>query len=245
MTRHRNPPAPLGQSIMKRLTPGNERAVLALLAGLAGWGLTVTGEGPSLGARLAAETEGTTAVEAQPKRHFRVQRPANLSDADALSIYVRVQEEMQDGYRLSRDPHAEAFGGWQRYNSFPYRSATHGERFVNNYANPVGREYGRYELAGPMARGTVVAKDSFAVTTDGDVFAGPLFLMEKMAEGFDPKSRDWRYSMIMPDGSLFGVTNGLRSEKVEFCITCHQAAGDENDHLFFIPEDYRQRALKL
>ena len=96
-----------------------------------------------------------------------------------------------------------------------------------------------------MPEGTVMAKDSFAVTTDGDVFAGPLFLMEKMAEGFNPAGRDWRYSMIMPDGSLFGVTKGLRSEKVAFCITCHQAAGEAADHLFYIPEDYRRRALKL
>jgi hypothetical protein len=59
-----------------------------------------------------------------------------------------------------------------------------------------------------LPAGSVVAKDSFAVTAAGDVFAGPLFIMEKMSQGFNAASRDWRYTMIMPDGSVFGVTNG-------------------------------------
>ena len=77
------------------------------------------------------------------------------------------------------------------------------------------------------------------MTAAGDVFAGPLFIMEKMSQGFNAASRDWRYTMIMPDGSVFGVTNGQDSHKVQFCITCHARAGDENDHLFFLPEAYR------
>ena len=47
--------------------------------------------------------------------------------------------------------------------------------------------------------------------------------------------------MVMPDGSLFGKTKGEGSAKVEFCITCHQAAGDDNDHLFFFPAEVRVR----
>ena len=73
----------------------------------------------------------------------------------------------------------------------------------------------------------------------------PLFLMEKMAPGFSPESRDWRYTMIMPDGSLFGVTQGEGSGRVKFCITCHETAGDENDHLFFVPEDYRVKIFSV
>ena len=36
----------------------------------------------------------------------------------------------------------------------------------------------------------------------------PLFLMEKMPAGFSYVTGDWRYIMIMPDGSLFGETRG-------------------------------------
>jgi hypothetical protein len=134
---------------------------------------------------------------------------------------------------------------WRRYNKTPYRSATHGERFVNNYGNAVAKSYSDYEAAGTMPAGAILAKDSFAVTTRGDVFLGPLFLMEKMAPGFNATSRNWRYSMIMPDGSLFGVTNGESSKRVTFCITCHESAGNENDHLFLVPNDYRVKIFSI
>ena len=67
--------------------------------------------------------------------------------------------------------------------------------------------------------------------------------MEKMQPGFNLEGRDWRYTMIMPDGALFGTTNGEGSERVEFCMECHIAAGDEQDHLFFIPKQHRMRFL--
>ena len=62
--------------------------------------------------------------------------------------------------------------------------------------------------------------------------------MEKMAKGFDPESGDWRYTMIMPDGSVFGTTNGENGDKVAYCIGCHAAVAD-NDHLFFVPDEFR------
>jgi len=68
-------------------------------------------------------------------------------------------------------------------------------------------------------------------------------VMEKMPQGFNPVSGDWRYTMIMPDGSLFGVTNAEGSDRVEFCVTCHKMAGEQTDHLFYIPERYRVRFL--
>jgi hypothetical protein len=195
--------------------------------------------------RTEAQESGQPAIDfAHPMRHFRVPNPARLSNADALSIYDRIRDDMVAAYRLSQDPLATLFYKWRHYNGAPYLSATHGDRYINNYANAKAKTYGR-KGAGPMPEGAVLAKDSFTVTRQGDVFTGPLFLMEKMAPGFAPEGRDWRYTMIMPDGSLFGTTNGEGSEKVEFCATCHATAGDEADHLFFVPEKYRVRFLQL
>lgn len=175
----------------------------------------------------------------KPAKHFKVERPADLTDQAAFSIYLRLLDEMTAGYRLSGDPSASDYRTWRRFNKTPYRSATHGQRFVNNYANTMARAYGRFEAAGAMPVGSILAKDSFAVTADGAVFLGPLFLMEKMPAGFNRQSRDWRYAMVMPDGSLFGRTGGAGAQRVEFCITCHQSAGADNDHLFFVPEAHR------
>ena len=120
----------------------------------------------------------------------------------------------------------------------PYLSATHGRRFVNNYANAAAGDYGKFEDAGAMPQGAVIAKDSLMVTDDGTMAAGPMFIMEKMASGFNYVSGDWRYTMIMPDGSVFGVTKGENAERVAFCIGCHLAR-ERFDHLYFLPKAFR------
>ncbi len=201
---------------------------------------------------LWAPTEKPASVEptgfsqiVRPTRHFRVERPADLADADALTIYDRIRGAILTMYRTSGNPHAAVYQTWRRYNVTPYLSATHGELYVNNYANPQAKAYGKAENAGTLPEGSVLAKDSFEVSDRGDVLTGPLSLMEKMPPGFNPEGRDWRYTMIMPDGILFGTTKGERSERVEFCMECHIAAGDEQDHLFFVPKPHRRRFLNL
>ncbi len=175
---------------------------------------------------------------AKPRRHFRLRNPADLSPKDATTIYKRIGSEMEAAYRLSRHPVAESYRSWRRYNRAPYRSSPHGNRYVNNYANGRARDYGKFELAGRMPVGSVIAKDSFTVTEAGTTFPGPLFAMEKMAPGFKYVTGDWRYTMIMPDGSIYGQTNGASAERVEFCIPCHLAR-ERYDHLFFVPKAYR------
>lgn len=176
---------------------------------------------------------------ASPVEHFNVQTPAVLSPSEAVEIYDRVIDDMIKAYALSRDVNAARYRYWRRYNTSPYQSATHGNRYINSYANAIAADYDRLSEIDELPAGAVLAKDSFAVTDQGGVFLGPLFLMEKMEAGFSPEGRDWRYSMIMPDGSFFGITGGDAEEQVVFCRTCHQAAGDENDHLFFVPEEFR------
>ena len=177
----------------------------------------------------------------RPTRHFRVERPAHLSSADALTIYDRIRKNMVAAYGKSANWQARAYHTWRRYNVAPYLSATHGKRYVNNYANALAKAYGKFEMVGILPEGSVLAKDSFEVTDRGDIVTGPLSLMEKMQPGFNLESRDWRYTLIMPDGSVFGITKGARSEGVQFCVECHIAAGDKHDHLFFIPDQYRTR----
>lgn len=179
----------------------------------------------------------------RPTKHFRVDRPADLDDADALTIYQRIRDDMAEGYARSGFEEAAEYLHWRQFNTAPYLSEPHGARYLNNYGSDAALAYGQFEKAGQMPEGAMLAKDSFEVTARGDVVTGPLFLMEKMPEGFNEASRDWRYTMIMPDGKLFGRTGGANSERVEFCVECHRDAGAENDDLFFLPEDYRKRYL--
>jgi hypothetical protein len=92
-----------------------------------------------------------------------------------------------------------------------------------------------------MPVGSVLAKDSFAATKAGGHYPGPLFLMRKMAPGFDPAAGDWQYAMVMPDGSLFGVSGGDNEQAVKFCGACHQLTAESQDHLFFVPRKHREK----
>ena len=173
-----------------------------------------------------------------PRRHFRVPNPANISDEDAQKAYDAVKPHMARGYAMSEDPAAKVYTKWKRYNTAPYLSAGHGRRFLNTYGNSTAKDYAKYEAAGRFPVGSILAKDSMAITADGKVNPGPLFLMEKMTEGFNHASGDWKYSMIMPDGSIFGITNGIGDKQVKFCVPCHLAA-EKNDHLHFLPKRLR------
>ncbi len=189
-----------------------------------------------VGAARAADPADTIR---HPRAHFRVADPASLDPPAAETVYRRLLRTMLRGYALSGEPGA-SYAGWRRYNRHPYRSATHGERYVNNYANRVARAYGRFENAGKLPPGSLLAKDSFTVTAAGGVYPGPLFLMEKLAPGTSPETDDWRYVMVMPDGSLFGDTTGDNSGAVAFCAVCHGTT-PETDDLFFLPPALRVR----
>ena len=145
---------------------------------------------------------------------------------------------MRTAYAKSSLSVADAFAQWPRLSAQAYQSATHGERYVENYANAKAAAYGRFEEAGAMPVGSVLAKPSFVAHPNGRLAVGPLFVMEKMPAGFLEASGDWKYSMIMPNGSLCGQTRGVNSTGMKFCYECHAAAAD-NDHLFFLPEEYR------
>jgi len=162
-----------------------------------------------------------------------------LEPAEANSTYDCLKADMKASYAKSDLDHAAYYTDWKVFSKAPYASGTHGGRHVSNYANAVAEEaYLKYEENGKMPVGSVLAKDSFAVQTDGRAVVGPLFIMEKMAAGFNKASGNWKYTLILPNGQTVGTTNGNGTEAVKFCYECHMAAED-TDSLFFLPEDLR------
>ncbi len=190
--------------------------------------LPAVAEAPLVLAQISGDPE-------KPRRHFRVRQPARLGATEAGLIYRRLSAAIEAAYR-------RAVGGgyrdWRRFNTAPYLSSTHGQLYVNNYANQAGAAYGRYERGGPLPEGAVLIKDSVRATADGETAPGPIFVMEKMAAGFNYVSGDWRYSVIGPEGEVWGTTNGAGAERVEFCIGCHLAR-EATDHLYFPPPELR------
>jgi hypothetical protein len=160
-----------------------------------------------------------------------------------VAVYDCLLKDLKAAYAKSGNKFAKEFTEWRRYSTRPYVSATHGGRYVQNYGNEAAKAYGNYEKAGEMPEGAVLAKPSFTVSAKtGRASLGPLFLMEKMGEGWHPKADDWRYTMIMPNGQTVGTTKGEGSGNVEFCIQCHKlGTPDDVDSIMFLPEDLRVR----
>ncbi len=162
---------------------------------------------------------------------------ADISGKEAAKIYKKLSKSLFAGYAKSGIPAAKEYSKWSRFNKTPYVSDTHGSREVNNYSNR--KSYGKYEEAGTMSVGTILAKDSFMVSPSGKVNPGPLFLMEKMKAGYNKENGDWAYTLIMPNGMVVGTSQGKGAQNVNFCSDCHNAAEDQ-DYMFFLPEEDRK-----
>ncbi len=189
---------------------------------------------------IGAQTTDDT-IRLTPKQHLTIENPADLGKAEAKAIYEDIAAQLARGYAASEQDVVVDYRRWRIFNDTPYRSATHGNRYINNFANGRARSYSRMENAGVMPPGSVLAKDSFTVTEEGKVFGAPLFVMEKLATGASPKTADWRYLMILADGSLFGDSRGQNADQVEFCHSCHTQKADQ-DYLFFVPREFRLSA---
>ena len=170
--------------------------------------------------------------------HIAVENPAELSKDEANKVYDSLRQTLAERYAPAKMKLIENYQSWKRYNSAPYLSATHGQRFVNSYANEVGSDYGRLDPGETYPVGTVFAKDTITVTDEGKNFPGAMFVMEKLAAGKNPETADWRYVMVIPDGSIFGDTIGDEPELVDYCHACHEARA-EDDYVFYVPEEYR------
>lgn len=191
-----------------------------------------------LAAAYAVPANGKGANSAgPPKEHFAITEPAKLSPEDARIAYNSLADKMVHGYIASGDDTARRYRAWTLLNEAPYPSAAHGNRYVNNYANPIAAGAGYGTPGVEMPAGAIIAKDSFTATPGGRLFPGALFIMEKLPAAASPATNDWRYVMIMPDGSTFGdsaTEPASGPERMAFCHACHAARADD-DYLFLVP----------
>ncbi|MEP3112464.1 cytochrome P460 family protein [Nisaea sp.] len=168
----------------------------------------------------------------------KVKGKADLTDEEAIAAYECIKETMYPRFAKSDLPGAKDFHTWNKYNTIPYQSGTHGNRYVNNWGDDIGKAYGGFEETKSVPVGSVLVKDGFHVTMKGEVKRAPLFTMVKKEDGFNAGTLNWEYALIFPNGKTMGVTNGKNSKKVQFCADCHNAA-EENDGMFFLPDEYR------
>lgn len=231
------------------MKPRRLRAIsAALAAGLAATaGIEMTAQGASsysifklsgvvtdcVVPRIAASAPADAASEVGPAGG------EDLTDDEARAAHACARSAMAAAYGKSGDRNARDYNTWTVYSTAPYTSATHGNRYVNNFANPAGAEYGKFEEGARLPVGSVLVKDSFVVNARGQVVFGVLSLMQKMQAGFNAEFADWRYTMILPTGEVVGTTGGAGADKVAFCAGCHVAVDESQGSLFFVPRRFR------
>jgi len=122
------------------------------------------------------------------------------------------------------------YKSFTKVNKEPFLSGDHGGRFVDVWVNEIGLEaYKNEEVQPPV--GTLLVKTSWeAVDGKPSAVAGPIFVMEKRAQGFNEEHSDWWYAMHWENVSdkwqkrLGGKQVYWRSpsKKVNYCDGCHE-----------------------
>lgn len=204
---------------------------------------------------VAALPSGATATEGQAIPTCALEDPsAEVTDAAAAALYdcliagMRAQlATLESGgkiagpsYLLSDRPEARAFLDYDSVTTGAYTSATHGNRYVYNLADPVAMPlYSQFEDGVPMVVGGILAKPSFTISDKGEARLGPLFLMEKAETGAFPEMGDWIYTAVLPNGKTMGRTGDKNSKGMQFCADCHIGIGADTDSMTYLPEEYR------
>jgi len=151
-----------------------------------------------------------------------------------------MKSEMRAAYAKAGVAKVRGYQKWVKVSTAPYASDTHGNRYTSNAVNSHGDyRYQKFEEAGTLPLGTVLAKDSMVVRPDGKVAVGPLFIMEKKEADWNQFTGDWQYSMILPNGKVAGSTGG-KGMSMKFCAECHNAVRPEQDSTMLLPDDYRK-----
>ncbi len=163
----------------------------------------------------------------------------DLTYEDAQAVYDCLAAKMQEGYakgpkRWIPDAYIKEYRSWTRASTLPADPGVHGERYLLTYVNPVGADaYLEFKEEGAkMPAGTVIAKESFTIDAKGVGKPGPLFLMEKTAEGVSPATNDWYYMMVAPNGAPQAV------DVMVACNECHSAF-EGKDQLGYPEEEVR------
>ena len=163
--------------------------------------------------------------------------PMQLTQAEIDAMAACLAPALDAALARAEDATIRATRGW-RTMSTSYTASEHG-MFLQVYANAsAAADYAKAERGGRLLPGAAILKRSFRMGADGTASAGPIFVMERMAPGYDPSTNDWRFAVTTPEGKRMGESGGENAPAVAFCAGCHKSARVQ-DFLFFVPP--RQR----
>lgn len=163
--------------------------------------------------------------------------PGTLTQAEIDATAACLAPALDAAIARAEDATIRATRQW-RPASRTYIASEHGY-FLQVFVNAAAADYARLAEAAPkLPQGAAVLKRSFRVAADGTAAPGPVFVVERMAPGYDAAFADWRFAVTTPAGPRMGESGGRDADKVAFCGECHRAARAQ-DFLFFVPPRFR------
>lgn len=173
--------------------------------------------------------------------------PTEPTDKQLASMMQSMDMPMDDGATYGPLEVGADYATYVKMNTAPVASETHGGRLVDTYVNAVGAA-AYLDPDAEIPVGTVIVKTSMEVRA-GQVTgeAGPIFVMEKRAAGFDPDHGDWAYAIhwASPPERWAAKLGGpiywrSPSHKVGYCVECHD---NYDRNLGDVPGDLKIKAL--
>lgn len=169
-------------------------------------------------------------------------RAPPISDDEARTAGNCVEGARRAAFLKAEHISAREHANWAPMTTRPYRSEHSLQSvYVQVFANAEAAGYAKFEDGTPMPVGAGIAKAAFRISHEGRVSPGPLYMLEKMALGFDSDGGDWRYTLVGPDGRIVGQTGARADAWMGHCKVCHVAAR-EQDFLLFPAPPYRRKA---
>jgi len=163
--------------------------------------------------------------------------PTQLTQAEIDAMAACLVPALDAALERSYDATIRDTRGW-RTMSLNYMASEHG-MFLQVFANAsAAPDYAKAERGGRLPQGAAILKRSFRVDSAGNATAGSLYLMERMAPGYDTWTNDWRFTVTTPEGLRLGESGGEDAPAVAFCAGCHKSARVQ-DFLFFVPPRFR------
>lgn len=164
----------------------------------------------------------------------------DLTAREAYDVYACLADDLYVGYNSPKDKrwinaeHVRDYRNWWPASTLPSAPGTHSGRFLFSYVNSIGANaYGKFADNPSIPVGTVIAKESFSVNDAGKARKGPLFFMEKVAAGKSPKTNDWFYTMVNPNGAPAAIN------VFTACNECHSGFA-ETGFLGYPEEEVRR-----
>ncbi len=167
--------------------------------------------------RTAAAAAGfafaVTVVPAAAKTDCDPGKPGDdLTSEEAQAVYDCIAADLYAGYMTGDKKwipigYVADYRSWTMANTMPSNPGFPHGGFLVTRVNDIGAaDYLKFaEEDVFIPAGTVIAKESFAVTAAGKVKPGPLFIMEKRVAGVSPETDDWYYMAVAPNGAPMAV----------------------------------------